>query len=379
MDSKKNTPQNNILVRFTTTYEEYRVSDSPFSVPANLGRIGLSEVINHLLEAEDGIPFDFLVNGHLLRSPFGKFVAHYQISTEDIINVEYFPAVTASEDTNTQEGDSWIGCIQVVNDKYAFAGSYDGNVMVFDPNNLSVTSNISSHSESIRALTAWESTQKANHINLATASKDTTIKVWEHNISANSSNLLYTLKGHVNSVESITRISLPNSGEDILLSGDWNGNLLGWKLAAKTVEDDNEAPTHSKKKRKVTDQKAEVIQDIKPFFTQKAHNQSITSIFSTSSFTSVYTSSWDHSFKLWDLDKLDSILTINCSKVITSLDVSSADRIATSHPDGRVRIWDTKTKEASNVPVLSFGKTNNWISQVSEILPLLHYWTHRHF
>lgn len=368
MDSKKITPQNNILVRFTTIHDEYRVSDSPFSVPGNLGRIGLSEVINHLLELfEDAaIPFDFVINGRLLRSPLNKFITHYQVSTEEIINVDYFPAITASEETNSHEGDSWIGCIEVVNNSVAFAGTFDGNVMIFDPSNLSVSSTFSSHDDSVRALTVWENS-KNSHIHLATASKDTSIKVWDHNPASQNNQLLYTLKGHVNSVEAITHISLPNTGEDILLTGDWNGNLLGWKLNSQSnssTEDADEVQTHSKKKRKVTEQKAEVIQDIKPFFTQKAHNQSITSIFSTSTFTSVFTSSWDHSFKLWDLDKLDSILTINCSKVITSLDANSADRIATSHPDGRIRIWDAKSRESSNVPAVSLGKTNNWIAQV---------------
>jgi ribosome biogenesis protein YTM1 len=38
-----------IEVRFITKLEQYRVTDAPFRVPSQLGRLGLSELINHLL------------------------------------------------------------------------------------------------------------------------------------------------------------------------------------------------------------------------------------------------------------------------------------------------------------------------------------------
>lgn len=38
-----------IEVRFVTQQEKWRVTDKPFRVPADLARIGLSGVINHLL------------------------------------------------------------------------------------------------------------------------------------------------------------------------------------------------------------------------------------------------------------------------------------------------------------------------------------------
>lgn len=38
-----------VRVRFVTTYERYRVPEAGFAVPSRLTRLGLSEVINHLL------------------------------------------------------------------------------------------------------------------------------------------------------------------------------------------------------------------------------------------------------------------------------------------------------------------------------------------
>ena len=63
-----------IRVRFTTRYNEYRVTDVAISVPLKLKRTGLSEVIHHLLGAEstedsdEGFKaFDFKINDFLLR------------------------------------------------------------------------------------------------------------------------------------------------------------------------------------------------------------------------------------------------------------------------------------------------------------------------
>ena len=38
-----------VQVKFRTTMERYQVTEKPFSVPVNLNRRGLSQVINHLL------------------------------------------------------------------------------------------------------------------------------------------------------------------------------------------------------------------------------------------------------------------------------------------------------------------------------------------
>jgi ribosome biogenesis protein YTM1 len=365
MDHKK---EPHILVRFVTDHDSYRVSDNPFSVPSNLGRSGLSEVLNHLLELDEFVSFDFLVNDRLLRSSLVKFIQFYQITTEDILNIKYFPARNVSEEIQSSEAESWISSIDVLNADYAAAGCYDGSLLIFNPSDLSTTVKQQCHEDPINSLLLWEESSNSSNVRAATCSKDNLIKIWEVNSEKKSVTLMHHLKGHVNSVESISRISLPSSDDDILLSGDWNGNLFGWKLSKISNSNKKGESEQSKKKRKLSEGNIEEKIDFKPFFTKKAHGQSLSSIYCNSSFSSVLTSSWDHSFKQWDLDKLDSIVSVNCSKVITSLDCNSSNLVATSHPDSKIRIWDLRSKETSNVPMISLGKSSNWISQVGSIL-----------
>jgi ribosome biogenesis protein YTM1 len=100
-----------VSVRFLTNEDEYRVTDKPFNVPVTLKRIGLSQVINHLLKtglytfikldnftskisfevwkhsknfrfsAEKPIPFDFLIDNEFLRTSLGEFLQQKGKST----------------------------------------------------------------------------------------------------------------------------------------------------------------------------------------------------------------------------------------------------------------------------------------------------------
>jgi ribosome biogenesis protein YTM1 len=69
-----------IRVQFVTPLERYRVTDSPFAVPAKLNAAGLSNVICHLLALETPTTFDFLIDGHLLRTSLRKHLLQHGIS-----------------------------------------------------------------------------------------------------------------------------------------------------------------------------------------------------------------------------------------------------------------------------------------------------------
>ena len=70
---------------FTTKLpQEYVVTSMPIAIPARLSRLGLSEVVNTLLEdLETPVPFDFLIAGELLRSSVADHVAAKGMTTED--------------------------------------------------------------------------------------------------------------------------------------------------------------------------------------------------------------------------------------------------------------------------------------------------------
>lgn len=354
------------------------VTDAPIAVPTKLARHGLSEVVNHLLASSIPVPFDFLIDNQLLRGSLAKFIAANNISTEDILPIEYLPAVVLSDESKSSEMDAWIGALDSNMKNTLLCGCYDGQVRVCDATaDFSVLCSQACHEAPIRSVVSWVGKSGCNM--LATGSKDHSVKIWElrANIAGKKKTKgvifdhISTLKGHMNSVE-----CLDIFGDDpTILSGDWDGVVMGFNAAlassvGPTVETDDSS---NRKKRKDLsgNVSAPMSNTLTSFFTLKAHSQAVSGIqacrdvgSNTAFARSMYTCSWDHSMKLWDIETQNCINTSMGPKVMTSLDYNQvANAVATSHPDGRVRMWDSRERESTST-FEAFGNTDHWISQV---------------
>ena len=84
----------------------------------------------------------------------------------------------------------------------------------------------------------------------------------------------------------------------------------------------------------------------------------------------VYTCSYDHSLKEWDMERQECVATFVGAKVCTSMHIRTGNNlIATSHPDGRVRLWDSRHREDAKCahifpPNMATTATVSWTSQV---------------
>jgi ribosome biogenesis protein YTM1 len=357
-----------VRVRFVTEFDEYRIEDTPFALPASLNRAGLSNVINHLLSLKDDdtVEFDFEIGGRLVRSKVSTFMKKYGVSNEDVVTVKYFPAVGVDTDASKSiDLPSWVGCININrSSNIGFAGCYDGKVKVFQANDLNTVIDVACHNEPVRAISQWE---KQGHQYFATGSKDSTVKIWKTTSQNEPVFCLGTLSKHTISVESV---SMWNKEDSILLSGDWNGTVFGWKLV---IEESTEAEeeSHIRKKRKGDNAAVAVmtLTDTKPLFTSKSHAQAVTGILApTGGDSTGFTSSWDHSIKIWDWSRQDCISTFNTGKVVTSIDnlgsssSTSHSLLVSSHVDGKLRIWDTREQESSGA-MMTLGRSTDWIAQ----------------
>jgi ribosome biogenesis protein YTM1 len=88
------------------------------------------------------------------------------------------------------------------------------------------------------------------------------------------------------------------------------------------------------------------------------------------------TASWDHSIKVWNVERQDCLLsTLNSSRVVGCLDTSphSSGICVTGHPDCSVRLWDVRAsatgdaQKASSILVSDnvFRPSHrSWISKV---------------
>jgi ribosome biogenesis protein YTM1 len=75
------------------------IPDGPISIPTKLNRMGLSEVINHLLNRNISQKFEFLINNRILRQSLSKILILLNISTEKVLTIEYFPAESFEDES----------------------------------------------------------------------------------------------------------------------------------------------------------------------------------------------------------------------------------------------------------------------------------------
>jgi len=140
----------------------------------------------------------------------------------------------------------------------------------------------------------------------------------------------------------------------ILASGDWDGSLCLWKVPrhvdGTSMESYSKRGGVSSKKRLKVDQKstiAECSATVSPVAKWDSHTASVSGIVwgvrGDNGKKHLITSSWDHSCKVWDVERQECALTLNGSRVVSALGrCINSDIIATGHPDCTVRLWDMR-------------------------------------
>lgn len=162
-----------VKVKFFTREQEesLHVEDVPVYAPISLKRYGLSEIVNHLLGSEQPIPFDFLIEGELLRTSLQDYLVKKGLSSETYLNIEYTRAVLPPSYLASYNNDDWISSIDV-GDRSIISGSYDGVVRTW---NLSgkVEKQYSGHSGAVRAVKFISNTR------LVSCGNDRTLRMWK--------------------------------------------------------------------------------------------------------------------------------------------------------------------------------------------------------
>lgn len=140
--------ESQVKVKFFTKEDDetLHTSDAPLFVPVSLKRYGLSEVVNHLLQKEDPVPFDFLIDGVLLRSSVEEYLTKNGLSLETFLNIEYARAVLPPSFLASFNNEDWVSSVDTISSYSAakvpengpnvqsqiLAGSYDGVVRTYN-------------------------------------------------------------------------------------------------------------------------------------------------------------------------------------------------------------------------------------------------------
>ncbi|KAG9439427.1 hypothetical protein H6P81_019592 [Aristolochia fimbriata] len=357
-----------IRVRFITKLSPpLKVPDMSIAVPSNLSRMGLSETVNLLLKNGDPDceyqPFDFVIDGELVRMSLEEFLHAKGISAEKVLEIEYINVVAPRKKEGACVHDDWVSAVDGSNPSFILTGCFDSLGRVWKSAGL-CTHVLEGHSGSITSVCIINPTDVGNNtcFHLATAAKDRTLRLWKLNAAEMDTypvklRPFKILKGHALSVQSVS--SGPSL--DMICSGSWDCSIKLWD----TKESGVEGNAVSVKKRKVDSDSTlheESQLEADALSTLVGHTQCVSSVVWPERDV-IYSASWDHSVKRWDIESGKDTLNLVSGKALNCIDIGgeSSALIAAGGSDPILRIWDPR-KPGTLAPVFQFSSHSSWIT-----------------
>lgn len=351
-----------VQVRFVTKLKPpFKAPPASIAIPTNLTRFGLSGVVNELLRSENDDwktePFDFLIDGELVRMSLEEFLLAKGISAEKILEIEYIRAVAPRKEEEDSLHDDWVSAVDGSNPRFILTGCYDGLGRIWKAAGV-CTHLLEGHTGAVTSVCNVKSDENGLHQVVATGSKDMTLRLFKSGAEETQGQPMRTqsfkiLRGHNASVQCIAAAP---SGE-LICSGSWDSRINLWNTS------DAEAGESVSIKKRRKDSKDEESQSVgEATSTLVGHTQCVSSVVWPESGT-IYSASWDHSIRQWDVETGKDTLNLFSGKVINCIDVGGEGSalVAAGGSDPILRVWDPR-KPGSLAPSFQLASHKSWIS-----------------
>ncbi|XP_076461260.1 ribosome biogenesis protein WDR12 homolog [Babylonia areolata] len=347
-----------VQVKFFTKQKQYAIPDTPLTVPVDVGRGQLSNLINTILaesreeSSAGGVQFDFLLDGDFILTSLSEHLQNKIISAETVFDIEYVEKQAAPRPEQSLEHDDWVCAIQGTKD-YILSGCYDATARLWSQKgDLLVT--IPGHSAPLKCV-GWIRHDESEPVSsFVTGSHDQTALVWHWRRDTNDVDCLLSCRGHAASVDCV---SVSPSGEQ-MCTGSWDKMLKLWSTDCTLVEESKDTERPSKKQKS-----ASTIQTRVPVLTLSGHTEAISAVQWLDK-QKVVTSSWDHSLRLWDMQAAQQTTLLPGTKAFLDVSYSQLSHmLVAASADRHVRLFDPRSSEGVVVKC-AFTSHTGWVSGV---------------
>eukprot|EP00842_Homolaphlyctis_polyrhiza_P004839 jgi/Hompol1/5356/HPOL_001471-RA len=346
-----------VLTSFFSRQAKYAVTDTPILIPTQLRRYGLSEIVNHLLALSSPVPFDFIIDGKILKTSLQQYIDANNISTESILRVEFVEASLPPKKTAVLKQDDWISSIQIHRSlPLILTGGYDTVSRIWSKSGTCIQT-LSVHTAPIKCV-AWIHNPSQEGSFVLSGSQDQTIAAFKVSEDGSEGSLAYQCTSHSGAVEALA----VSEDAAFFASASWDETVRIWTTSVEDLDIVEETKS-SKKRQKLATQKMvkkpEVILD--------GHVGAVTCVAfgPGGSNATVYSGGMDHSVRMWDVASQSGVSTMNCEKAVNCLSASKeSGLILTGHSDNAVRLWDPRSKDGLAAK-MKYTAHKNWVSCVA--------------
>lgn len=363
---KKDEPLGNVLVTFFTTTFPASMPEQTYSVPVNVLPDGLCTLVQSVLKVDSAQRFDFLYNDEYIGTSLERFLLRRGVSFEDIVNIEYTPALQAKEGSLLPH-DDWVSSVRAPylgDGETLLTGAYDHCVRLWDGENCLALGTF--HKECVKevALRSDRASREAasagggqkrprktlEDFSFVSCSKDGSIAGWQYDSKASQFHLLGSISAHTDGIDSVC-VS-PSNGR-LVATASWDSTVkvYQWSQLVSGGTDDDRKST-----------KAPLLcftDHTRPVLTcrfSEAHGDS-----------RLYSAGLDGRIKCLDVSSAEMTGQYNCDHAVNSVSVkplhggNGADAVLAGCTDNRARLFDSRQQKAV---MKTFSGHRQWIYSV---------------
>ncbi|KAJ4882755.1 Transducin/WD40 repeat-like superfamily protein [Raphanus sativus] len=346
-----------IHVKFVTKLDSpFQAPSSSVVIPSNVTRLGLSSIVNSLLTLEKHEAFDFLIDGELIRMSLEQFLLAKGISAERTLEIEYIRAVAPRKEEKPSLHDDWVSAVDGSSPRFILTGCYDGLGRIWSSAE-SCTHILEGHTGAISSI-AFVNSEGAENVTVATGAKDRTLRLFKVDTAESGDpttrvGAYKVLRGHKASVASVAAQKYGSK----ICSGSWDCTINLWDTDEATSE-----LSVAGKRRKGNNQAEETHLEGEADTSFVGHTQCVSSVV-WPEHDVIYSCSWDHSVRRWDVSTGKESLNLFCGKALNTIDVGGEGSalVAAGGSDPILRVWDPR-KPGTSAPVFQFASHASWIS-----------------
>lgn len=332
-----------IAVSFVTRLPDaYKVSESAIEVPGKLTRYGLSEVVNHLLGAETPTPFDFLIDGVLLRTSLAKLALRLGKSAEATLEVEYVPALGPPKEAESVKCEEWISSIDGSWANAIVTGSFDGKARLWTPKGK-LLCELEGHEQRVVAVSLAPPPDAAaanDSCVVLSASGDRNVRSYAVTLHGKKCDVKEQkiFKGHQGTVTDVASAM----GAQLFASCSVDCTARVWKLAGGEL-----AAAKASKKRKVKKRDEDEGSDdeqngLGEELVLTGHTDQVRAV-AWESPNVVWTGSYDHTVRAWDVETGEERESNRTNSSVHCLAIApGGGKYAYGGNDRFVNVWDPR-------------------------------------